>query len=564
MKSSVLVNRLPPLRLQQVHDVQVLAPRLGQRALRRQEVDVRIAAEPSLRVHVRPALEPQRQLALPRLDSHPLPERLALEPSRNVHDDVAARQPALALAVYVRIGNLPKPNVAADVEVVRRQVGVGPVVMAIWLVRHALRRAKMHPARRRPARLVIQHGYPHPVPARVHQLEPRPRSLGHAVPVHVSPARRAYILAVPLQRQPRRGCGGHLHVGRARLGILRLAPALVRIAHELAGGRRGKRMGIRSVASVHLHVQRKGAAGIPRVLQRDTHRAHTLTRKRMLVSETERNGRHDEARPARDDLERLDAPARLRIAPYPQVIRPGESAQRLHRPPTGIAPAALVTRHQRRLCVYERIVRMAARNCPYLKPLAYRRPRLSPACQPKDVLRNVRPQRFVRRAHEAMGDYHVPRGRADRYRHAPRRPVQRNEARARGAAVRRAHQERQPPHRNPPSYCLAPIAHPAAESLADARRRPQAPPSRCCKGPTGLPAHSPSLSCPPLHYHTHSPVDLISICSSPSPSGSGTIAPVLCETCIAVITSSAFSPSRPVPTLSRSSMKHRTLSSAAP
>ena len=67
-----------------------------------------------------------------------------------------------------------------------------------------------------------------------------------------------------------------------------------------------------------------------------------------------------------------------------------------------------------------------------------------------------------------------------------------------------------------------------------------------------------------LVVHAHTPVDLISTWSSPSPSGSGTIVPVLCEMCIAVMISSAFSPSRPVPTLSRSSMKHRTLSSAAP
>ena len=67
-----------------------------------------------------------------------------------------------------------------------------------------------------------------------------------------------------------------------------------------------------------------------------------------------------------------------------------------------------------------------------------------------------------------------------------------------------------------------------------------------------------------LVVHAHTPVDLISTWSSPSPSGSGTIAPVLCEMCIAVMISSAFRPSRPVPTLSRSSMKHRTLSSAAP
>ena len=65
-------EEMAPLRLQQVDDVQVFALRLAVRAVRAEKMDVRVAAEPALRVHVRPALEPQRQLALSRLDAQTL------------------------------------------------------------------------------------------------------------------------------------------------------------------------------------------------------------------------------------------------------------------------------------------------------------------------------------------------------------------------------------------------------------------------------------------------------------------------------------------------------------
>ena len=57
-------EEMTPLRLQQVDDVQVFALRLRS-AVRAEEMYMRVATEPALRIHVRPALEPQRQLALP-------------------------------------------------------------------------------------------------------------------------------------------------------------------------------------------------------------------------------------------------------------------------------------------------------------------------------------------------------------------------------------------------------------------------------------------------------------------------------------------------------------------
>ena len=119
-------------------------------------------------------------------------------------------------------------------------------------------------------------------------------------------------------------------------------------------------------------------------------------------------------------------------------------------------------------------------------------------------------------------------------------PPKGNEAVAIRLSLRRSDQERQPAHRDPPKLDVAAVLQQVGPAVAKGRNVQR------------------------LVVHAHTPVDLISTWSRPSPSGSGTMAPVLCEMCIAVMTSSAFRPSRPVPTLSRSSMKHRTLSSAAP
>ena len=68
---------------------------------------------------------------------HGLAERLVLEAARHVDEHVAARQPALAGAVDVGVGDLPEPDVAADVEVPGAEVRVDVVVVAVRLVRHA-------------------------------------------------------------------------------------------------------------------------------------------------------------------------------------------------------------------------------------------------------------------------------------------------------------------------------------------------------------------------------------------------------------------------------------------
>src|SRR6478672_12493958 len=105
---------MAPLRLQQVDDVQVFALRLAVRAVRAEKMHMRVAAEPALRVHVRPTLKSQRQLALSRLNPHARPQRLIFEAARYVHDHLAAWQPTLTAPINIRVSNLSQAQVTAN------------------------------------------------------------------------------------------------------------------------------------------------------------------------------------------------------------------------------------------------------------------------------------------------------------------------------------------------------------------------------------------------------------------------------------------------------------------
>ena len=135
-----------PLRLQQVDHVQILALRFGEAALRRQEMHVRVAAVPAFLIHLPPALQPQLQGALAWLDFHFSAQRLVFVATRHIHDHFAARQPALAGAVDVRIRDLSQAHIAAHVEVPSPHVGVDMGVMAVRGVGDALRRAEVNAA----------------------------------------------------------------------------------------------------------------------------------------------------------------------------------------------------------------------------------------------------------------------------------------------------------------------------------------------------------------------------------------------------------------------------------
>gem|GEM_PF-4111294 len=127
--------------------------------------------EPALRVHVRPALEPQCQFALPRLDADLCPERFILEAARHIHQHLTARQPALTAPVNVCVRDLPQAQVAADVDVPGAEVRVKVIVMAVGLIGNAFRRAEVDTAGDGSSGFVIKYGNVNPVPAAIHDFQ---------------------------------------------------------------------------------------------------------------------------------------------------------------------------------------------------------------------------------------------------------------------------------------------------------------------------------------------------------------------------------------------------------
>ena len=100
---------------------------------------MRVSAEPPTLVHVDPSLQSEFEILLPRLDGGASAQRLVLESPRHVHYHVTPGKPALAGPIYVGIRNLAQPNVAANVDVPCSEIGVDLIVMAVRLIRYALR-----------------------------------------------------------------------------------------------------------------------------------------------------------------------------------------------------------------------------------------------------------------------------------------------------------------------------------------------------------------------------------------------------------------------------------------
>src|SRR5687768_2998376 len=139
-------EEVAPLRKEEVHDVQVLRRRFGDSALGGEEVDVRVAAEVALAVKVLIPLDPKGQLPLSRLDLDFRAQRLVFVTARDVHDQFAARQPALALAVDVCVADLAEPYVPADIDMPGSQVRENVRVVAVRRVWDSARIAKVDAA----------------------------------------------------------------------------------------------------------------------------------------------------------------------------------------------------------------------------------------------------------------------------------------------------------------------------------------------------------------------------------------------------------------------------------
>ena len=357
---------------------------------------VRVAAEPALLVHVRPALQAQRQFALARRDRQARAQRLVLEAARHIHDHIAARQPALARAVDVRVRDLPQAQVAADVDMPGAEVGVHVVMVAVRLVGHAIGRAEVHAAGRGLAALVVEHRHMHPVLAVVDDLDAHARCVDHAMPGDLAPAHAPQFCVTLFERDRCRGDCRDLDVGRAGLRVLCFAPAAVRIGDELVGARLGQRVGIGRHPAIHLHVEVERLLRVGRVAEHDARCARALAHERRLVEQTQCDRRDDEARPARDKRERLDRRVGFGIAPGPQVVVARVALVRFRQTLTRGRPASRVARFESVLLVGQRAkgqVAPTGRDDANLEALADGHAHIH-AGHTKDVLRH----RFAQRA----------------------------------------------------------------------------------------------------------------------------------------------------------------------
>ena len=212
-------EEVAPLGRKQVHDVEVFPLGLGMASLGGQEVDVGVAAVPTIPVHVNPAFEAQSQLPLPRFDLHPGAQGLVLESPRHVHDDLAAGQPPLAAAVDVGVGDLSEAEIAADVDMPGAEIGIDLVVVSVGLVGNAFGGAEVDAAGDRFAAVVVEDGDVNPVAPAVEKLHPHARGFHRLLLFHVAPPDLTHLIFALLHRHRRRRNGGDLHVGRARPGI---------------------------------------------------------------------------------------------------------------------------------------------------------------------------------------------------------------------------------------------------------------------------------------------------------------------------------------------------------
>ena len=159
---------------------------------------MRVSAVPPPRVHVYPALDAEFKALLSRLDPHLRPQRLVLEAPRDIHYHIATRQPALAPAVNVGVGDMSHADIAADVYMPCVEIGIDLVVMSVRLVRDALRRSEVDAARHGHAGVVVHDRNLHPVAPAIHQLDARPWSLGFALLLDLFPRHMRYRLAALL------------------------------------------------------------------------------------------------------------------------------------------------------------------------------------------------------------------------------------------------------------------------------------------------------------------------------------------------------------------------------
>ena len=391
----------------------------------RYEVHVGIAGVPSSAVHVHPPLQPDDELALAGLDVDTLAQGVVLETGRDVDDDLAPGQPALAPAVDVRIGDLAEPDVAAQVEVECVEVRVDLVVVPIGLVRHALGGAEVDPAGHRLARVLVDDHDLDPVLAAVEEVQAHSVSLGRAVPLDVSPADAADGLASLLHGDGRRRDCADLHVRRASHLVLRLAPARVGGGQELVGGLARQGVGVLGASAIDLDLHVEGLAGVLVARQYDPDGPHALAGKWLLVGVAKGHAGDDQSRAPGHDLDRLDHGVRVRAHPSPKPVALERVAPGLELAPSRATPLALVPGHGLVVLVRDgEELGVAAGylsdpgQSAYLEALSDSNALLAPASEAEHVVGHVcaPPAVFRDSALEnGVGEYDTPRSRAYGY-----------------------------------------------------------------------------------------------------------------------------------------------------
>ena len=312
-----------PLGLQEVDDVQVLGLRLEVAALRREEMNVRVAGVPAALVHVDPALETQFEVALAGGDANLGAKRVVLVAAGDVHDRLAPGEPALRRSVDVGVANLAESQVAANVDVPGVEVGVDLVVVAVRLVRHAVGRPEVDAGRHGLPGLVVHDLDAHPVLARLDQLDADPFGIDGAAALDVSPLHAVYLLASLGYLHRRGGNAGQLDIGRAGFRVLRLPESPLRVGQEVVGRLLGKRVDVGALAAVDGDIEVERLLGALGVLEAYAHRTAGVTRKRVLVDVSEGDARDYEPRTPGHKLDGLDDAVGRRIAPCPQPVPSG-------------------------------------------------------------------------------------------------------------------------------------------------------------------------------------------------------------------------------------------------
>ena len=305
---------------------------------------MRVAAVPALGVHVGPAADAQLQLPLARLDFDFRPQWLVLEPARNIHDHPPARQPALAGAVDVGVGDLVHAHVAERIAAPGREAGKQVWVVAVGLVGHALGRAEVNAARHRLTGVGVEHARVHPVAARFRQAEPETRrGLHRALGFQIAESRLAKHLVALRDADVGGRDGANFRIRRTRGEVVRLAPALVDGVHKSLGVLR-QRLGIGRRAALDLHIQIEGLLGILGPGQLDPHGTTRRALQWVFVDESGRDAAQHPRQRAAADLHARNCVLGMRVAPRPEEEGPHPSRGHLGNPPLLLVVRPLIAR----------------------------------------------------------------------------------------------------------------------------------------------------------------------------------------------------------------------------